>query len=91
MDCNSCKEKHVEPVPYIVHESSMARNERTIKRLAIALVIAILVIFASNALWLYEWSQYDYYGENTAVEAEDGTANYIGNDGRIIFGPYGDE
>lgn len=91
MDCNSCKEKHVEPVPYIVHESSMARNERTIKRLAIALVIAILVIFASNALWLYECSQYDYYGEQATVEAEDGTANYIGNDGRIIFGLDGDE
>lgn len=47
-------------VSYIVLESEMARNERHVKRLIIALVISIILIFASNALWLYAWLQYDY-------------------------------
>lgn len=71
-------------VPYIVYEGTMARFERTIKRLIIALVIAVLLIFASNGLWLYEWCQYDY--SNISVDSEDGgNANYLqaGMDGVI--------
>ena len=50
-NCDACKEiKKTEPVPYIVHESAQARNERTVKRLVIALIIAIALIFASNAI-----------------------------------------
>ena len=87
MNCNECKErKTAEPVPYIVHESAMARNERTIKRLVIALIVAVVMLFACNAAWLYVWQLYDYSSEQTTVDAEDGVANYIGNDGRIIFG-----
>lgn len=46
-------------VSYIVHEGAMARSERMIKRLFIALVISLLLLFASNMIWLYEWSRYD--------------------------------
>ena len=88
-NCDACKEiKTAEPVPYIVHESAMARNERAVRRLVIALVIAIALIFASNAIWLYAWMQYDYTGEESVVDvdAKDGMANYIGNDGDIVNG-----
>ena len=78
------------PVPYIVHEGVMARNERTVKRLTVALVLAIVLMFVSNALWLYAWTQYDYSGSDTTkfvdINSEDGTANYIGNDGDINNG-----
>ena len=47
-------------VSYLVFESITARNERHTKRLTIALVISIILIFMSNALWLYAWMQYDY-------------------------------
>lgn len=47
-------------VPYIVFEGEQARNERHIKRLWIALIILITLLFASNAIWLYEWTRYDY-------------------------------
>lgn len=82
-------EKEQVTVPYIVHESSIARMERANKRLVIALVIAVLTIFASNATWLYVWNQYDYVGdsEDNTIETRDGTANYIGNDGDIVNGP----
>ena len=46
-------------VPYIVYEGAQARHERTVKRLIVIIIIAILMLFASNAIWLYVWSQYD--------------------------------
>lgn len=76
-------------VPYIVHEGAMARSERHIKRLTIALVVAIVVILLSNLAWLYMWNSYDYASDYSEVslESEDGgNANYIGNDGDISNG-----
>jgi biotin transporter BioY len=77
-------------VPYIVYESAQSRSERTIKRLIIALILAVLLIFASNAIWLYCWMQYDYADTGTEstvdVDADNGVANYIGNDGDIVNG-----
>lgn len=75
-------------IPYFVHEGDMARCERTIKKLMIALVVAIALIFASNAIWLYAWTQYDYVssGSSVDIDSKDGTANYIGNDGDITNG-----
>lgn len=89
MDCNTCKENR-QTVPYIVHESAMVRNERQVRRLVVALVVAIVCIVLCNLAWLYAWMQYDYSSEDTqtvtTVEAQDGIANYIGNDGSIVNG-----
>jgi hypothetical protein len=88
MSCESCKQSERKPsdgkgqsVPFVVHESAQARNERTVKRLVIALIVAIALIFASNAAWLYAWMQYDYTGEETVTEyTQDGEGlNIIGN------------
>lgn len=78
-------------VDYAVVEGIQIRHERTVKRLIIALIIALLLVFASNALWLYAWCQYDYTSEEThsVVEqkADDGgDTNYIGNNGDINNG-----
>lgn len=62
MDCKSCKdnkEKSPNNVPYIVYEASMARQERQVLRLWVALIVAIIMIFASNGGWLIYQSQYD--------------------------------
>ncbi len=84
-------------VSYYVHEGILARNERTIKRLVIALIIAFVLLFACNALWLWAWSQYDYESTESVVtattsdvkvDAKDGIANYIGNDGDITNGEH---
>lgn len=85
------EEKEVCSIPYFVHEGITAKNERTIKRLIISLIIAIVFVFASNAMWLYAWMQYDY-ADTESTEAVDvdgglnGVANYIGNDGDITNG-----
>lgn len=76
-------------VPYIVYEGEQARNERHIKRLVIALIVAVVLIFASNLAWLIAWCQYDYGSQETVVELDGtsgGNANYIGNDGDIVNG-----
>ena len=91
-NCKECKEKRMEVntpenVPYIVHETAMARNERNVKRMVVALVAAIALLFASNALWLWAWNSYDYSSEEIIIDSQDGgNANYIGNDGDIVNG-----
>lgn len=74
-------------VPFIVHEGILSRMERQMRRLFILLIIAILAVILSNALWLYAWMQYDYSGNETVtVDGRSGTANYIGEDGIISNG-----
>lgn len=90
-NCETCKKVQNAPesVPYIVHESSMARMERQVKRGWIALIVAVVLLFASNAAWLYAWMQYDYTSEEVIVDVnsdDGGNANYIGNDGDIVNG-----
>lgn len=74
-----------ESVPYIVFESAQARSERTIKRLIIALIVSIVLLFASNAIWVYEWTQYDYTSETTeTVYTQDGEGlNIIGDSNHV--------
>ena len=80
-------------VPYIVYEGEQARNERHIKRLVIALVVTILLLFGSNALWLSAWMQYDYVTTDDVEMKSEGSGvnNYIGNDGDISYGNYESE
>lgn len=74
-------------IPGIVFESIQARNERTVKRLILALIIITVMLFASNLAWLYVWQQYDYASEEITVDSKDGVnANYIGHDGDITNG-----
>lgn len=71
-------------VPYIVYESAEAKSERTIKRLIIALVITIILLFASNLIWVLEFFSFDTV--DATIDAGSGTANFIGEDGDIIYG-----
>lgn len=76
-------------IPLIAYEVVQAKNERTVKRLIVALIIAVVLMFASNALWLYAWTQYDYSAPDydvISIDGKDGIANYIGNDGVINNG-----
>ena len=80
------EEKSNTTIPYIAFESVLARMDRNIKRLVIALIVCIVIVFASNAIWLYAWMQYDYSGSDVSVDSKDGIANYIGGSGGIING-----
>ncbi len=91
-NCESCKQNceinpnDVAPVPYIVYDMAMARSSLIIRKLIVALMVAFLMFVGTNIAWLYAWSSYDYESERTVVEALDGVANYIGEDGVIANG-----
>ena len=81
-NCETCKGKEAhapESVPYIVHESSMARMERQIKRLWIALIVCIALIFASNAGWLIYESQFETFEYSYDYQQDGEGTNIIGN------------
>ena len=84
------KDNGIVNVPYVVYESAQNRMEQINKRLLIALIITVILVFISNLAWLYAWCQYDYSSEETSnevtVDGKDGIANYIGNDGDINNG-----
>lgn len=81
-DCKTCKEQR-QTVPYIVHEADMARQERTIKRLWIALILVIVLLVGSNCAWLYYESSFEEEVITVTQENDDGYNNYLGGDGNI--------
>lgn len=87
-ECNGCGEHNkVADIPYIVHESAMARMERQFKRLWITILVLIVLLVGTNAAWLYFESQFeDVVTTEVTQENSDGYNNYIGNDGDIVNG-----
>lgn len=73
-------------VPYIVYEGAQARQERTVKRLIILIIICVALLFASNALWLYAWMQYDYESTETVIQQDGEGVNIIGNENEVKNG-----
>lgn len=71
-------------VPYIAHESAMARLERIIKRLWIVIIILIALLFATNAAWIYYESQWEIVSSYTQEVSQetDGSGNnqFVGGD-----------
>lgn len=85
MNCETCKEnnREIKPVPYIVHESMIARMERTIKRLWILVIIAVAMLMATNGLWLWHDSQFQDVTTTTqdvTQTADGGSNNFVGGD-----------
>lgn len=68
-------------VSYLVYESSQTRLDRIITRLVVALVISVVLLFISNGLWLWAWSQYDYSSETIT---QDGRGINIVGDGNEV-------
>lgn len=86
-------ERDTAAIPYFAHEGMVDRLDRVNRRMLIALIIAVVLLFASNAVWLYCWMQYDYVDGSeeteivTTVDSEgNGIANYTGNNGGVTIG-----
>ena len=92
MDCETCKEKRKvisqtpKDVPYIAHESAVARLERVIKRMWVLVLSLIILLVASNGAWIWWESQYQTIETTITQENADGYNNYIGNAGDIVNG-----
>ena len=87
-NCENCKKVQNSPesVPYIVHESSMARMERQIKRLWIAVLLLIVMLVGTNGAWLWYNSQFETVEtvtEEYQADASDGGNAIINGDGSV--------
>lgn len=81
-NCETCKKVHNAPenVPYIVHELSMARMERQIKRLWITILTLIFLLVGTNGAWLLWSNQWETVYQEVTQEADNGTNNFVGGD-----------
>lgn len=66
------------------HEKEMTRMETANKRMFIAFLIVLVMLFATNAAWIVYENQF----QDVVVAQENDKAanNYIGNDGDIYNG-----
>lgn len=84
MKCDTCT-KRPDAVPYMVHESAMARMERTVRRLWILLIILSVFLVGSNALWIVYESQFEDVSVEQEVDTGEGDAFVVGN-GDLNYG-----
>lgn len=86
-NCNTAENQNI-VVPYVAHESAMARSERHSKRLWIVILVLIVSLLGTNLAWIIYEAQFETVEESTVVEQENsnGDNNYIGNDGDINCG-----
>lgn len=76
----------MENIPYIVHESGMARMERTVKRLWILCILLILLLVGTNVAWIIYETQYI---EEVEIQQEVDTGKgdaFISGIGDIYYG-----
>lgn len=82
-------DKDVQSIPYIVYESMATKTDVIIKRLIIALIVSIILLFACNAGWLVAWMQYDYADVQTIEAQQDGEGTNLIGGGDISLGTDG--
>lgn len=70
-------------IPYFAHEEMLARSERTIKRLIVTLIIAVILLFGSNMAWLHYISDCDI---QTYEYTQDGEGvNLVGDGNGVTY------
>lgn len=77
------EENRPESISYFAHEGIVSRMERVIKRLWIALIVVACLMFSTNVLWLYVFTQYDF---ETYEYSQDGRGiNIIGDSNGVDY------
>ena len=78
-------EQNIQTVPYVVYESMAMRMDLTIKRLIVALIVAIALLFATNVVWLV--TDFNYTTDEQVIEAkQDGYGTNLVGGGDINYG-----
>ena len=91
--CNGCGTENANvTVPYVVHEATVARQERQIKRQWIAIIVLAIAWFLTNMIWIGVFSSYDYSSEEVIIEADqDGEGVNIVGGGNVDYGAEGED
>lgn len=74
-------EHRPDAVPYIVFEGEMARHERYVRRMWIALIIAVLCIALVTGIFVWYLNQYDF----CSYEQDGEGVNIIGDRNGVGF------
>jgi hypothetical protein len=85
-NCDGCKnkiyteEEKIMNVPYIAHQSAVARQERQMRRMWIVILVLIAALIGTNLAWIiYENSFEDYViTQEVEQDADNGTNNFVG-------------
>lgn len=85
--CNHCGTNNAPAsVPYVVHESAMARAERHTKALILVIVLLVVLLVGSNGAWLWYENQFEVVEETITTfedvvqESAEGSNNIVGGD-----------
>ena len=80
-NCNTTESQNV-VVPYVAHDSAMARSERHNKRLWIVILVLIVALIASNLAWIIYENSFDdcVITQDVEQDADNGTNNFVGGD-----------
>lgn len=84
------EEKKIEDALHWAYENNQMRSEKIIHKLIISLLIAMALLFISNALWLWAWVQYDYTSEEITYTQDGRGLNIIGDRNGVQYGAEGD-
>ena len=86
-DCESCKSKNQQAadVPYIAYEAALTKAEFSFKKLWAAIILLIVLLFGSNAGWLYYESQFEETATTIEAEADDGGNAVANNNGMVNY------
>ena len=84
--CNGCgtTDKAPASVPYVVHESAMARAERQTKSLVWVIVLLIVLLVGSNVGWMIYENSFDDMTETYTVEQDGADTNNSVINGGVI-------
>ena len=83
--CNNCgTDKAPASVPYVVHESAMARAERQTKSLVWVIVLLIVLLVGSNIAWIAYENSFDDMTETYTVEQDGADTNNSVINGGVI-------
>lgn len=87
MDCKSCHEQR-NVVSFAAFESAMLRMERSNRRLIAIIILLAVLLFGSNAAWIWYESQWETVPETTITQELEtqGDGDAIINDGVHING-----
>ena len=69
-------------------ERMQTKDEKNDRWRNIIILVLIILLVVTNAMWLVAWNQYDYVDtyDVDLDSGEGGDANYIGNNGDISYG-----
>ena len=74
----------------LAFERMQSKDERNDRWRNIIIVLLIVLLVATNAMWLWAWNQYDYVSDDYSIEADqDGDGINLVSGGDLSYGTEG--